>query len=61
MTKESQPRLTPEQQQKLDEYGDWVIQTCLMFGAEPVTAYNCAAAFVEGVTSEWLKPVSQNS
>lgn len=38
--------------QELKELGDWVITTCLMFGASLATAYAVAGHFIAGVV-EW--------
>lgn len=32
--------------------GGWVVSTCLLFGASPVTAYWCAAYFIDGLQRE---------
>ena len=36
----------------LVEVGRWVVDTILLFGGQPRTAYTCAAAMVEGLTRE---------
>lgn len=36
----------------LHELGDWVVETCLLFGASATTAYKVAALMVEGIDRE---------
>lgn len=36
----------------LAELGRWVVETILLFGGQPHTAYNVAAAMVAGLTRE---------
>lgn len=33
----------------LEELGDWLVQTCLIFGAQTSTAYKVAGTFIAGV------------
>lgn len=33
--------------------GQWVVQTCDIFGAEPATCFAVAAEFVRGVSKSW--------
>ncbi len=44
-----------DRQKALRELGDWVISTCLLFGAELSTAYKVAAAFVEGLENSYRR------
>jgi len=48
-------KLTAEQEAQLVRVGQWVIDTCLLFGTQPKTAYLVAGAFVEGVEAAWRK------
>lgn len=34
------------------ELGEWIVQTCLIFGAEVTTAYQVAAVFLRGLQHE---------
>lgn len=54
-TRLTQQRLTPEQDARLARAGAWVIETCLLFGAQRKTAYLVAGSFVEGVEAAWRK------
>lgn len=36
----------------LEEIGDWVYQTCLIFGTHPATAHKVAGFFVEGLQKQ---------
>lgn len=47
-------KLTPEQDAQLARVGQWVIETCLLFGTQRKTAYLVAGAFLEGLEREWL-------
>lgn len=38
-------------EQVLDEIGNWVKDTCLLFGTTPSMAYQIAFIFVEGVAA----------
>lgn len=38
----------------LEEIADWIVKTCLMFGAHPATAYKVAGAFVAGLPPKSL-------
>jgi hypothetical protein len=53
------PPVNPNQ--RLAEIGAWVVQTCLLMGASPTTAYEVAAAFVEGVERELNDPQQPQS
>lgn len=45
-----------EQQLKyLAKIGQWVVETCLLFGTTPKTAFTVASMFVEGIEYEWTK------
>jgi hypothetical protein len=44
----------PEKDAQLARIGQWVIETCLLFGTRRKTAYLVAGAFVKGVEREWL-------
>lgn len=41
------------QQPTLEELAEWVKDTCLLFGAEPQTAYEVAGLFTKGLEREW--------
>jgi len=47
-------RLTPEETAELDRIMAWVVETCLIMGAQRHTAYKVAGAFGEGVERAWL-------
>lgn len=48
-------QLSAEREQKLADMGQWVVDTCKLFGAEPETAYKCGALFCAGLRREWTK------
>jgi hypothetical protein len=50
----AKPLLTVEQQAELDRILAWVVETCLIMGAQRHTAYKVAGAFGEGVERAWL-------
>jgi hypothetical protein len=41
--------------ERLAQIAAWVVQTCLIFGSSPSTAYTVAGLFVEGIAREWSK------
>lgn len=41
-----------EQQTTDRQLAEWVVQTCLMFGASVVTAYRVAALFIEALEND---------
>lgn len=42
-----------------DEIAEWVVRTCLLFGASVATAYSVASVFVAGLVDERSTPVSK--
>jgi len=47
-------RLTPAQVMELDRIMAWVIETCLVFGAQRSTAYKVAGVFGDALEQSWL-------
>lgn len=45
--------LTEAEQARLAQIGAWMVQTCLLFGAQRSTAYKVAGVFVEALEQEW--------
>lgn len=41
--------------QALADLGQWVIDTCLLFGCQPETAWQVAATFTRGLRKELCK------
>lgn len=39
----------PIESMTLEELGDWLVQTCLMFGASTSTAYKVSGTLIAGV------------
>jgi hypothetical protein len=47
--------MSDQEQQYLEKIGRWVMETCLLYGTTPKTAFTVASMFVEGIEHEWSK------
>jgi hypothetical protein len=41
--------------ERLSWIAEWMVQTCLLFGASPETAYLVAGHFIAGLRQEWIR------